>query len=297
MTDFGIDHSFAQAASKVKEHYGFEVPVTSVRHWSVHHAQRIGSEDAGNHATNALPTKGAAEIIAEADGSMIPIVSFSAKKPDKRKTRQVDYQEARLCACTQKGQRATIYRAMFGSPDEVGEAWNSCAKQAGRGLNTFVHSVGDGATWVHQQATGQLGCDRFVLDFYHLCQYLKQAEPACAKNPRWFATQKNRMLRNDSQKVIQNLAEHLEETSVPDEEAPVRRAHRYLSNRADQIDYAGSQKQQLPIGSGLIESGHKHVIQARMKIAGAAWSVEVADAFIKTRAKRASNQWQQCWKN
>jgi hypothetical protein len=84
---------------------------------------------------------------------------------------------------------------------------------------------------------------------------------------------------------------------LPDLKAPVRCAYRYLSNRLDQIDYKNSIEQGLPIGSGLIESGHKHVIQAGMKIAGAAWSPPVADAMIQTRAHRASGLWQEFWKN
>jgi hypothetical protein len=47
-------------------------------------------------------------------------------------------------------------------------------------------------------------------------------------------------------------------------QAPVRAAHRYLSGRRDQLDYAGARARGLPIGSGEIESGHRHVIQQRL---------------------------------
>ncbi len=36
------------------------------------------------------------------------------------------------------------------------------------------------------------------------------------------------------------------------------------------LDYPGAISRDLPIGSGLIESGHKHVLQARLKKAGSA---------------------------
>ena len=111
-----------------------------------------------------------------------------------------------------------------------------------------------------------------LIDFYNVCEYLKKAEPACAQNRYWFTTQKNRSKRNRADLVIQELERYREGESDSDEDSPVRCAHRYQSNREDHLDYHGSLKQELPIGSGLIESGHKHVIQSRLKIAGAAWS-------------------------
>ena len=108
-------------------------------------------------------------------------------------------------------------------------------------------------------------------------------------------TQKKRLKRNRSDLVIAELALHLEPKHLLDQDAPVRCAHRYLRNRTELLDYQGTQEQKLPIGSGLIESGHKHVIQFRMKIAGAAWALENADALIQTRARKASGSWTCFW--
>jgi len=40
MTDFGADEAFAGAATKLKEHYGIEVPVSAVRGFTEAHARR-----------------------------------------------------------------------------------------------------------------------------------------------------------------------------------------------------------------------------------------------------------------
>jgi hypothetical protein len=63
----------------------------------------------------------------------------------------------------------------------------------------------------------------------------------------------------------------VEPAATPEDVAPVRRGHRYLSNRIGSLDYPRALKLGLPIGSGMIESGHRHVLQARLKKAGAAW--------------------------
>ncbi|MGV3772404.1 MAG: ISKra4 family transposase, partial [Verrucomicrobiales bacterium] len=51
----------------------------------------------------------------------------------------------------------------------------------------------------------------------------------------------------------------------------------------------------LPIGSGMIESGHRHVLQARLKKAGTAWLPNNADDLAQLRVLRANEQWQAFW--
>jgi hypothetical protein len=51
----------------------------------------------------------------------------------------------------------------------------------------------------------------------------------------------------------------------------------------------------LPIGSGMIESGHRHVLQARLKKAGAAWLKEHADQIAHLRVLRANQYWPSLW--
>jgi hypothetical protein len=298
LTDFGLDQSFRLAAAKVEEHYGFEVPQSSLRRYAVDHAKRIAEQgDAQSESANCLAAQGVQGLIAQADGSMVAMVDFDGENPDQRKNRKVDYHEVRLCACQALGAEQTYYRAAIAEPDEFGRIWNQCAKDAGRGIDTFVHALGDGAPWIEQQAKSQLQCDRFLVDLYHLCEYLGAAEPACAENKHWLATQKNRLLRNRSDMVLDELKDHIEPPQLSDQQAPVRCAHRYLNNRTDQVDYKGSLEQEFPVGSGMIESGHKHVIQGRMKIPGAAWLRNTANAFIQARAHRASGRWTSFWKN
>ena len=78
-------------------------------------------------------------------------------------------------------------------------------------------------------------------------------------------TQQQRLKRGDVAKVTVALAEPLEAEATPDEEAPVRPGHRYLNHRLDCLDYPGALALGLPIGSGMIESGHRHVLPARLK--------------------------------
>ena len=192
-----------------------------------------------------------------------------------------------------RGQRAT-----FGSVEETGRRWGHVTRQAGWGLNSRIHTMGDGAQWIQLQSREVFGEQaHFLCDFFHVSEYLGAAAVVCrpAQPDPWRRTQQKRLKSGAVAKVIAALAEHLEAESTPDEQAPVRAGHRYLNNRLDALDYPGALALGLPIGSGMIESGHRHVLQARLKKAGTAWLPQHADAIAHLRVLRANNQWLSLW--
>ena len=68
-----------------------------------------------------------------------------------------------------------------------------------------------------------------------------------------------------------------------------------LSNRLDQIDYPRALANNLSIGSGLIESGHRHVLQARLKRAGTARLKLNAHNLAQLRVLRSNERWDKYW--
>jgi hypothetical protein len=75
----------------------------------------------------------------------------------------------------------------------------------------------------------------------------------------------------------------------------VRNGHRDLSNRLECLDHSRALALGWPIGSGLIESDHRHVLQARLKEAGAAWLPDRADQIAHWHVLRANHQWLSLW--
>jgi hypothetical protein len=296
LTDFGCEHSFAHAAARVLEHYGFEISISAVQQTTLEHAQRASRKLAAEYQKpfRLLPAEGAEQVIAQADGTMICTVA-----PGKRKgKRPREWKEIRLAAAQAHGSADTIYAATFGGVDELGRRWGHCAREAGWGINSQIHALGDGAEWIRLQTQEVFGSQgRFTCDFFHVSEYLGAAAESCrASAPQqWRRTQQARLKRGVPEKVIAALAEHLEPATVPDEEAPVRNGHRYLTNRTDCLDYPRALRLGLPIGSGMIESGHRHVLQARLKKAGAAWLVEHADQIANLRTLRANGRWLSLW--
>ncbi len=67
------------------------------------------------------------------------------------------------------------------------------------------------------------------------------------------------------------------------------------SVRPDQLDDAYALTHDLPVGSGMIESGHRHVVQTRIKGAGAWWTSVNVHAICQLRTLRANRQWGLYW--
>ena len=296
LTDFGCEHSFGHAAGRVLEHYGFEIGASAVREATLKHAQRAAQklEEQYREPFRLLPAVGAQQVVAEADGTMICTVA-----PGQRKgKRPREWKEMRLTAAQAQGQEQTFYAATFGPVDEVGRRWGHCARRAGWGLNSQIHALGDGAEWIRLQTHEVFGKQGiFLCDFFHVSEYLGAAAESCrARAPnRWRRTQQARLKRGAWAKVIEALSEHLEPPSTPEEQSPVCNGHRYLTNRTDCLDYPRALRLDLPIGSGMIESGHRHVLQARLKRAGAAWLADHADQIANLRVLRANRQWSSLW--
>lgn len=296
LTDFGSEHSFVHAAARVQEHYGFEIRASAVREATLKHAQRARAllDQQAREPFRNLPAVGAQQVIAQADGSMICTVAPGPRQGKRPR----DWKEIRLAAAQAHGQTETFYAATFASVEQVGRRWGHCARQAGWGLNSQIHALGDGAQWIRLQTREVFGRQGgFLCDFYHVSEYLGAAAATCraAAPDRWRRTQQRRLKRGAVEKIIEALAEHLEPATTPDEQAPVRQGHRYLTNRTECLDYPRALRLGLPIGSGLIESGHRHVLQARLKKAGAAWLIDNANDIANLRVLRANRQWSTLW--
>lgn len=297
LCDFGFEHSFAQAALRVREHYGFEINKSAVARQSVRHACAIREMQDNRGPVGALPAKGADVLSVQSDGTMLRVATCGKDRKGKR-LRKVEYREVRLCAAKRKGSATIAYEAGLRDVTGTGRLMGLVAKAGGWGLNSHVHAVGDGAEWIRLQVRSVFGeKSRYLIDLFHLCEYLAEAGETCSKTPqRWLKEQKDRLICGHAQKVMKTLKKHLEAETMSEEQAPVRCAYRYMSNREGCFFYDLAIEQELEIGSGMIEGGHKQVLQARLKLPGASWGEDTLDAFAQARAFRANGLWDSYWK-
>lgn len=297
MVDFAAEGSFESSGKRLKLHHRVVASPSTIRKITLRHGRTMREQQRVEGTHGSLRAEGAARIVTEIDGSMVPIVDCKAGKDgDRRKRRDCHWREARLCAARVHGEDSTVYGVNFGSVEQAGYTWAATVGKLPWAASTQLHVVGDGAGWIAKQCEQCLGAD-YLIDFYHVCEYLAAASVKAATHPRWMQVQKSRLKSNRVDKVIEALRPHLEREHIAEEDAPVRAAIRYLHNRADQLDYKSAIENDLPIGSGMIESGHRHVLQQRLKKAGAWWTHDNAQSIAAIRVTRANQEEDQYWKN
>lgn len=299
MVDFGADVSFAEAEEKIKTHYGVVVPASSVRIITEKHAQIIHN-NLDTIQKKCCQSNNQAIIIAQTDGSMVPIVEFKNEAlGDRRKFRITKWSECRLGLAYPKGSVTPIYGAVFGSVDEAGEELRKVVDLAGRVEKSRIHAVGDGAPWVADQIEQKFGDQaNFLLDFYHLSEYLHRAAEYCApESPMaWATIQKQRMKNTETPLVMKELEKYINAQEYSENSScPVRTCYNYMLKRTDQLNYKEAIDNDLPIGSGEIESAHRSVIQKRLKLPGGWWLRTNAQVMASLRVVKANNAVKEYW--
>ena len=286
---------------KVVEHYGIVIAESTIRRITMRHAGKIHTRSQG--APQGLPNPVAAKqtFVVQTDGTMVPTVQSCNTPGDRRKNKSVQWSEAKISLAHVAGSKEMSFGATLqGDVQEVGKQLRKCARRAGFGKGHRVHGVGDGAPWIAKQVKKNFGQQgSYLVDFFHVCDYLSAAAqaitPEAAQQQAWLTQQKERLKADGLNALLNELQSNLESADTAEEMAPVRKCWRYLSQRQDQLDYAGAIRQSLPIGSGEIESAHRYIVQKRMKLPGAWWSPENAEHMLALRVCRANGEWQAYW--
>lgn len=280
----------------MREHYGVEVPVSGVRGQTLAHAKASGT------VQHQAPKSPAQVLVTEMDGTMLPIVTTTTGRgSDGRKGKELSWREARLCLARPLDAVDGVYGATFGTVQLAGILWRQVAEAAGLGPPTRVHGLGDGATWIvntfHEQfGAGEDSGAAYTLDFHHVSDYLAAAAKVATPqtNKQWLHQQQELLRQSKVNEVLRALEPHLEPEQ--EKEAPARTAHSYISERQQYMNYAEALMAGLPIGSGEVEGGHRHVLQKRLKIAGAWWLERHAEWMLQLRTLRANGDWNKYWK-
>jgi hypothetical protein len=140
VTDFGADVAFCQVPEKVKEHYGIEVAVSTIRRITERHA-RVFHEQAELRQAQPLASS-AAVVIAQMDGGMVPVVECNLEALDKRKGKTLQWKEAKICLAHRHGSTDMAFGGTFsGGVDQAGQEFHDCVVAAGFNADSTLHAV------------------------------------------------------------------------------------------------------------------------------------------------------------
>jgi hypothetical protein len=161
--------------------------------------------------------------------------------------------------------------------------------------------LGDGAEWIWKRAAPFLGGRGRsvveIVDIYHAYEHLWAVGHALCATPAaasaWVEPLKDALYARGAPAVLAAL-----DALVPPDAAAadlLRTTHAYFADNAARMDYPRFVAQQLPIGSGAVESLCKTLIAARAKQAGMRWTPAGVQAIATLRALSLSGAWAAFW--
>lgn len=298
---------FETAAMLLKQMTGNHISGQAIWKWVQAAGQRMmKSLEAELEALAAgkLPEKEAmsAEIAAQtllmgADGVMVPFRPQSKTARGKTKWREVKVAIfARLGTVrTRVGKQIPrLHRhrvaAVLGDIDDLSERmWLESLKQ---GMQEAPQVV-----WLSDGARGlwRLFDERFqshaigVLDFYHAAQNVWVGikvwlDGRTIRCQNWFTDARHRLRHGQTDDVLSDIKAASALPGLPDStEKALTKLYNYLDKHRDHIQYDKFKEMGVPIGSGLVESTCKWLIQQRFKGVGMRWSEDGFNHLLHLR--------------
>lgn len=287
---------FAQVADEMALLFGVTVSAETVRRLT---------EDAGalqvaieqrelERLEHEAPPDPAGPVIQQvsADGAMVSLVDGT-------------WTEVRTIAIgtieeQQGGVHATdlSYYSRHGSADQFIRQATLPTHERGTRQAGIVVAVSDGAGWIQGLIDEQCPEAVRILDFPHAVGYLSRAAQAALglgsrEAAVWLDVWVPKLKKEEPEDVI--AAIRALPAVTPEAGTAKRRAVRYLTARVERIRYAQFQKRGYPIGSGIVESANKLVVEQRLKGAGMHWASEHLNPLLALRGRLCSGQWAATW--
>jgi hypothetical protein len=161
-----------------------------------------------------------------------------------------------------------------------------------------VAAVSDGAEWI--QGFVDYHCPKAlrILDFPHAAERVSQIGETVlggghASLAAWQKRHLHQLKHSGPDDLLSALrtfaAEHVAEEVVSENLA-------YLDKRIAQMQYPSFQAEGWPIGSGIVESANKLVVEARLKGGGMHWTRASVNPMLALRNAVCNDRWDEAWK-
>jgi Uncharacterised protein family (UPF0236) len=304
----GITAAFEDAAAHLEEALGVDLSGETVRRVSealgaVAEAAQQAAIAQAQQGQLPRPVHGAPEVVVAVDGCQVPLDDGwhemkvgrvapvgPALRHDVRSGRTFLAWGPSVCCAGLESAEDFWYRVY------VTACRGGLSQQTRR-----VVVLGDGAAWIWTRAAHFVGGPGVevveIVDIYHAYEHLWTVGRALGDTPEaisaWVEPLKDALYTQGAPTVLAALA-----ALVPPDAAAakvVETARAYFADNAARMDYPRFVAQQLPIGSGAVESLCKSLIEARLKHAGMRWTPAGAQTIATLRALSLSGAWEAFW--
>ena len=183
------------------------------------------------------------------------------------------------------------YISYIGAASEFKKHLFALALRNGYGRYAETVILSDGATWIRNVVDELFPDAQQILDYFHLCEnvctFAKHLFKMDEQMYRPWAKEICDKLKKSGFRQVLNELENIDRSP---NNSPVN-LFGYITNNANNIDYAAYEKKGYFIGSGAIESGNKLILQDRLKRAGMRWNPKSAQSILTLKSKVESKIW------
>jgi len=252
-------------------------------------------------ATGPTPTAQPEQMVMCTDGAMVQLTSGEWREVKTVTFGEFrDHWEAKEHKVVTKTEQISYFSRVETAEEFRRSALVEWHRRGGENAHTVV-AVQDGALWI--QSFIDYHCPQAVrvIDFAHALEYVATVGRAILGAEteafqQWFARMSKQLGRHPPQRTVNDLWLLYRQHPDHPEGAAIEVAIRYLEKRLPMIDYPLFRHRQIPIGSGNVESGHKVVMQQRMKQAGMRWAEENLNPMLALRVALCNQTWNSTWR-
>jgi len=290
---------FERAREMLERMVGVQVSEPTVRRGT----QRAGALYEARQTAQSQPSAQAAPAVTigeqqviSTDGAYVPLVrgewaevrtvaigevkaQTSAQGPDKVHTCQLSYFSRMTDAGT------------FGDLAQV-ELHRRGVSQA-----KAVCAVTDGADWIQGFVDLHRPDAVRILDFPHAASHVSALVEALQQAglilPAKVLERSLHILKHRGPTLLLAWCDRLPD-HIRQQEAVQKQLH-YLRKRASLMQYPDYRRQNWPIGSGMVESANKVLVQARLKGAGMHWAPSHVNPMLALRTAVCNERWDEAW--
>lgn len=290
--DFSLNEVYDLAGERWELHYGYRLSANQFRQVSKRVGQALTASDPDELQLEMFekPERPADTVYVLVDGSMV-----STREGWKETKLGMVFRDEHHVP-SEPQQRGIIsnarYAAHLGSAGAFKERLRAAidAEEAHRA--NHVVWVADGARELWNLASTLCPDATQILDWFHAVEngtvaggvLFGEGRKAEQLRSMWKARLETLLMCGDIDKLIRELMDCLPELKTAEQKTALNNLVRYYRNNSGRMNYKSYRERGLMIGSGPIESAHRHVIQKRMKLAGQHWETQKANEMAQMRA-------------
>lgn len=292
VVDFALNDTDASAAKRFSMHYGQSVSSNLMRRAS----ERVGTRleacapNALAQAFTPEPARPAKVLTVATDGGHLSVRGRGAWRECKLAVVVRDDHHA-VGSASERGQISQArYTGVLGDQTEFRVLVAAELKAARAARVGQVVWLGDGAPGNWTLASSLCPEATQILDWFHAIENAMRPvstvldEGDVALRTLWKRRIEELLATEKIGVLVGELMDCLDVVTRRDQTCAINDVIRYIRNNERRMQYATFRAKGFAIGSGVVESAHKHVIQIRMKRAGQHWGLPRGRRMVRLRA-------------